>query len=250
MGYYLFVAPTMDGLVGAYRSLTGAAPMLPDWALGFHQSRNRYSSQKEVMEVAERMKKEGIPLSTLFIDYHYWGKYGTGSHRFDEAQFPDAADMIRRLHDDYDIRLVMTMWPCFKPGTPNYEDLAANHFILEGAKAIDGYIYDAFNPAAAAAYWEKALPLVNMGVDGWFLDGPEPDHVESFLPTTTFAGSARRVRNIYPLVHSTNFFNGIRKTFPNTRPYFLTRCAWAAQQRLGTAVWSGDIPATFDELSL
>lgn len=248
--YYLFAAPTLDGLVAAYRALTGAAPMPPDWALGFHQSRNRYSSQKEVLDVAERMRQEGIPLSTLFIDYHYWGKHGTGSQRFDEDRFPDAPAMIKRLHDDYDIKVVLTMWPCFKPGTPNYEDLSRRGFILEGSMAIDGYIYDAFNPKAAEAYWEKALPLMSLGVDGWFLDGPEPDHVESFLKQTTHDGPALRVRNIYPLVHATNFFKGIRSTFPDTRPYFLTRCAWAAQQRLGTAVWSGDIPTTFDELAL
>lgn len=247
--YYLFVASTIDGLVASYRSLTGAAPMPPDWALGFHQSRNRYSSQKEVLDVAERMRKENIPLSTLFIDYHYWGKYGTGSQRFDEDRFPDAAAMIKQLHDEYDIKVVLTMWPCFKPGTPNYEDLSKQGFILEGSKAIDGYIYDAFNPKAAEAYWEKAVPLMSLGVDGWFLDGPEPDHVESFLPQMTHDGPALKVRNIYPLVHATNFFNGIRRTFPDTRPYFLTRCAWAAQQRLGTAIWSGDIPTTFDELA-
>ena len=28
----------------------------------------------------------------------------------------------------------------------------------------------------------------------------------------------------------------------------LTRCAWASQQKWGTAVWSGDIPTTFEEL--
>lgn len=38
--------------------------MLPDWALGYHQSRNRYATQKEVMEIAKKMKEEDIPAST------------------------------------------------------------------------------------------------------------------------------------------------------------------------------------------
>lgn len=248
--YYLFVAPTLDGLISSYRSLTGNAPLLPDWALGFHQSRNRYASQQEVMDVVERMKDEGIPLSTIFVDYHYWGKYGTGSHRFDEAHFPDVTAMIDRLHKEYDVKVVLTVWPCFKPDTPNYDDLSGQGYILEGAKAIDGYIYDAFNPKAADAYWKKVSPLTKLGIDGWFLDGPEPDHVESFLEQVTYDGPAHRVRNLYPLVHASNFYEGFRETFPDIRPYFLTRCAWAAQQRLGTAVWSGDIPTTFDELAL
>ena len=45
--YYLFVGETLDKLVASYRSLTGTVPMLPDWALGFHQSRNRYTTTKK-----------------------------------------------------------------------------------------------------------------------------------------------------------------------------------------------------------
>lgn len=248
VNYYLFVGDKMDDLVAAYRSLTGIAPMLPDWALGFHQSRNRYANQKEVMDVARRMKEEDIPASTIFIDYHYWGKYGTGSHRFDEALFPDVALMLDSLHNYYDMKVVLTMWPSFKPGIPNYNEMSQKGYILEGAKAIDGYIYDTFNPSAAKMYWDKVFPLVDMNIDGWFLDGPEPDHVASYLPLNTYAGSAPKVRNVYPLVHASHFYKGITGARPNVRPYLLTRCAWASQQKWGTAVWSGDIPTTFAEL--
>lgn len=60
VNYYLFVGDKMDNLVAAYRSLTGGVPMLPDWALGYHQSRNRYATQKEVMEIAKKMKEKDI----------------------------------------------------------------------------------------------------------------------------------------------------------------------------------------------
>ena len=106
-------------------------------------------------------------------------------------------------------------------------------YILEGARAIDGYIYDTFNPGAAKMYWDKVVPLVDLNIDGWFLDGPEPDHIASFLPLRTYAGEARRVRNIYPLVHASHFYDGITKARPNLRPYMLTRCAWASQQKVG-----------------
>lgn len=159
VNYYLFVGDGMDKLVAAYRSLTGVAPMLPAWALGYHQSRNRYATQKEVMEVAKRMKEENIPASTIFIDYHYWGKYGTGSHKFDETIFPDVPAMVDSLHNMYDLKVVLTMWPSFKPGIPNYNEMSERGYILEGARAIDGYIYDTFNPGAAKMYWDKVVPL-------------------------------------------------------------------------------------------
>ncbi|MDD4922446.1 MAG: DUF4968 domain-containing protein, partial [Bacteroidales bacterium] len=52
--YYVFMGTGLDNLIGEYRRLTGEAPMLPVWALGYHQSRNKYSTQEEVLSVAER----------------------------------------------------------------------------------------------------------------------------------------------------------------------------------------------------
>lgn len=83
------------------------------------------------MEVAKRMKEENIPASTIFIDYHYWGKYGTGSHKFDETIFPDVPAMVDSLHNMYDLKVVLTMWPSFKPGIPNYNEMSERGYILK-----------------------------------------------------------------------------------------------------------------------
>ena len=247
--YYLFTGNNFDELIHAYRELTGQAPMLPYWALGLHQSKNKYGTQKEVLCIAKKMRDSKIPMSSIFIDYYYWGKYGTGSHHFDENIFPDVKGMLDTLHNQYHTKAVITVWPTFKPGTENHEAMKQSVFLLEGAKALDGTIYDPFNPEAAKLYWNQVEKgLMGLGVDGWFLDGPEPDQVNSFLKTNTFAGPALTVRNVYPLVHSATFYNGLMKIHPNQRPYLLTRCAWAGQQRNGTAIWSGDIDSDFEEL--
>ena len=248
--YHLFSGNNLDEMIASYRSLTGVAPMIADWALGFHQSRNKYATQQEVMETAGKMKQENIPMSSIFIDYYYWEKYGTGSHRFDETLFPDVKTMLDSLHNEYGTKVVLTIWPTFRPGIPNYEELAQKGLILDEAKALDGFIYDAFHPEAAKIYWKQVSPLVDQGIDGWFLDGPEPDQPASFLPATTYCGPAGKVRNLYPLVHATTFYKGLLEARPNKRPYILTRCAWASQQKIGTAIWSGDIPVTFEELEI
>lgn len=248
--YVLYGNGSMDGVVSAYRALTGHCPMMPKWALGFHQSRNRYATQQEYLYVARRMVDENIQCSTLFIDYHHWGKYGTGSFRFDEEQWPDLTGMLDTLHNECGMKAVVTIWPCFKPGTENYDKMNANGYILNGAIAIDGEIYDPFNPGAAEMYGDLVAPLMRTGLDGWFLDGPEPDHTASYLTKTTYAGEALRVRNVYPTVHMQNFYTRLCKERPGQRHYMLTRCAWAGQQRFGTAVWSGDIPSDFPELAL
>jgi alpha-D-xyloside xylohydrolase len=246
--YYLFAGNTLDALIASYRQLTGEAPMIPYWSLGFHQSRNKYATQEEVLSIARRMQEEDISMSSIFIDYFYWQKYGTGSHQLDETIFPDPQGMLKTLHDKYQTKAVITVWPTFKKGTAHYEELESKGLLIEGAKALDGIIYDVFNPEARKIYWKQVLPLIQTGLDGWFLDGPEPDQVNSFLPAHTFAGPALTVRNVYPLLHVENFYDNLVKLYPGKRPYILTRCAWASQQRTGAAIWSGDIPTTFDEL--
>lgn len=248
LDYYLFTGNTLDKLISSYRQLTGKAPMIPYWSLGYHQSRNKYATQDEVLNIAEKMNHEDIQMSSIFIDYFYWQRYGTGSHKFDETIFPDPGGMLKILHDKYQTKAVITVWPAFKKGTAHYDELESKGMLLDGARALDGMIYDVFNPEARQIYWKQILPLVKTGLDGWFLDGPEPDHVSSFLPVNTFAGPAVTVRNLYPLLHVENFYNNLLELYPNTRPYILTRCAWASQQRTGAAIWSGDIPTTFDEL--
>lgn len=246
--YYLFAGNSLDNLVAAYRGLTGEAPLLPDWALGFHQSRNRYHSEGELMAVARRMKAEHLPMGSIFVDYHYWGRYGTGAMRFDEQQWPHLKEMLDTLHNELNTHLVITMWPCFKPGTANYTLMKQRGYLLDGARAIDGIVYDVYNPDARRQYRDLIRPLLRTKIDGWFIDGPEPDHIPTFLPTTTYLGPAPAVRNAYTLLHTRNFFQALKEERPTERPYMLTRCAWTGQQRYGTAVWSGDIVSTWDEL--
>jgi predicted alpha-1,2-mannosidase len=248
LDFYLFAGSTIDSLIASYRRLTGEVPMIPYWSLGYHQSRNKYATQEEILNIAQRMDKEKIQMSSIFIDYFYWQKYGTGSHRFDEALFPNPQSMLKTLQEKYQTKAVITIWPAFKKGTEHYEEFESKGMLLDGAKALDGIIYDVFNPEARNLYWKQILPLVKTGLGGWFLDGPEPDQIASFLPANTFAGPAVTVRNLYPLLHAENFYNNLITLYPNERPYLLTRCAWAAQQRTGAAIWSGDIPTTFDEL--
>ena len=246
--YYLFVGDNLDKLTAAFHSFTGKVPMMPYWALGYHQSRNRYHNRKEFMQIAKTAHEKSIPMGSIFIDYHYWGKYGTGAMKFDEELWPNVPEMLDSIRDVYKSRTVVTMWPCFKIGTLNYNLLDSKGFILRGAHAIDGIIYDVFNPEARKLYREMITPIIKLGVDGFFMDGCEPDHMDSFLPTQTYLGPALKVRNLYPLYNTANYYKAITDVRPTERPYMITRCATVSQHQYGTAVWSGDIPATWEEL--
>jgi len=69
--YYMIVGPEMDQIIHEYRGLTGHAPMLPKWAYGFFQSKDRYVSQEEILGIAHRYRQEHIPLDAIVQDW-FW----------------------------------------------------------------------------------------------------------------------------------------------------------------------------------
>jgi alpha-D-xyloside xylohydrolase len=245
--FYVVVGTNFDTLVHGYRRLTGTAPMMPEWALGYHQSRNRYASQTDLLSTAAEMRSDQIPMDTIFIDYMYWGNAGFGSNVFDSSAWPNVPTMIQTLHNE-NTKLIVSVWPSFSPGNSNYTTMLNDGYLISGADTFGGPAYDVFNPAAAAQYWQQiATSLVPLGIDGWFLDGPEPDG-PGLSGVNTFAGPGETVLNVYPLLHVSNFYNGLLASNPNLRPYIITRCAWAAQQRNGMTIWSGDTSGTWAEL--
>lgn len=48
MDYYVIYGPGMDRIIHTYRTMTGHAPLFPQWAYGLFQSKDRYISQAEV----------------------------------------------------------------------------------------------------------------------------------------------------------------------------------------------------------
>ena len=70
--YYYIAGSNLDEVISGYRKLTGKAVMLPRWAYGFWQSRQRYKTQAEVLGIAKEYRKRGLPLDNIVQDWFYW----------------------------------------------------------------------------------------------------------------------------------------------------------------------------------
>ena len=68
MDYYFMYGGNADGVIAQIRDLTGQAPMYPLWTFGFWQSRERYKSQQETMEVVDKYRELGIPLDGIVTE--------------------------------------------------------------------------------------------------------------------------------------------------------------------------------------
>jgi alpha-D-xyloside xylohydrolase len=260
---YTFVyGPDLDRVVAGYRRLTGEAPMMPRWVFGLWQSRQRYKTAQESLDVVDGFRSRGIPFDTIVQDWFYWRENAWGSHAFDPERFPDPEGWIRAIHARH-ARLMISVWGKFYPGTENFGAMRSRGFLYElnlkeGLKdwVGPGYpytFYDAFNPEARRLFWsqvERALFLKD--VDAWWMDATEPD----LLPTPTLdgqrthmhptaLGTGSRMLNAYSLVNSRGVYEGQRAAAPGQRVFILTRSGFAGQQRYAAATWSGDITSTW-----
>src|SRR5581483_426784 len=96
--YYFLYGPEFDQIVGGYRELTGAAPLFGKWAYGFWQSKNKYTSQEQLLGIARKYRDLHIPIDNLVQDWFWWTK--TGEFKFN-PNYPDPKAMMDRLHQDH-----------------------------------------------------------------------------------------------------------------------------------------------------
>jgi alpha-D-xyloside xylohydrolase len=263
--YYFVAGASQDEVISGYRHLTGKAVLLPKWAYGFWQSRQRYTNQQELLGVVAEYRKRKIPLDNIVLDWFYWKEDSWGSHEFDAARFPDPKGMIDKLHAQ-NARLMISVWPKFYPGTANYKELDAAGYMYHGnidAGAKDwvgpGYtssFYDPYTKAARDMYWRQVNERLGvLGVDAWWMDATEPDlhsnlDIDSIKARMgpTAIGPAEQYFNTYPLIHSGGVYQGARAARPDKRVFILTRSGFAGIQRNAAAVWSGDIASRWDDL--
>jgi alpha-D-xyloside xylohydrolase len=259
--YYFVYGPSLDRVVAGYRRATGDAPMMPIWAFGLWQSRERYRTSQESLDVLAGFRSRGIPIDTIVQDWQYWKEDAWGSHQFDRARFPDPDAWVREIHDKYHARLMLSVWGKFYPGTPNFEAMRSRGFLYEPnlREGLRDWLnhpytfYDAFNPEARRLFWSQIeRDLFHQGIDAWWMDATEPD----LMPTPTLEGQrthvhptalgpGTRVLNAYSLVNSEAVYDGQRQAAPDQRVFILTRSAFAGQQRYAAATWSGDITSTW-----
>ncbi|MDF7774089.1 glycoside hydrolase family 31 protein [Sphingomonas sp. AOB5] len=265
LDYYVVTGANMDAVIGGYRHLTGKAEMMPLWAYGFWQSRQRYETQEQLLGVVREYRKRQIPIDNIVQDWFYWPEDQWGSHEFDPKRFPDPVGMVNEVHA-LNARVMISVWPKFYPNTKNAQELAAKGYLYRGnleAKEKDwvgpGYEntdYDPYAPEARAIYFRQVREqLVDKGFDAWWMDATEPDihsnlsieqRAERMGPTAQGPGAA--FFNSFPLVHGEGVADGLRVAQPDKRPFILTRSGFGGTQRTSSALWSGDVAARWDDL--
>ncbi len=241
--YYVIYGPEMDQIVHEYRSLTGHTPLLPKWAYGFFQSKDRYMSQDEILEIAHRYREEHIPLDAIVQDWFWWKTEGDPAFN---SNYPDVPGELKTLHAEH-VHAMVSLWGLFDAKSQNFQELSVQHLDVPNT-----HVYDATNAKARDLYWENlAGKLFSQGWDAFWLDSAEPEEYwphmgDAILRDKQLAiGSGARYTNIFPFMHTSGVQQHWKAATDQKRVFLLTRSAFVGQQRVGAAVWSGDVYSTY-----
>ena len=263
--YYFIHGDSMDEVISGYRYVTGKSPIMPAWAMGFWQSRERYKTQDEILTALRELRKRKMGVDNIVMDWQYWKTDSWGSHEFDPARFSDPKGMVDAIHD-LNARFMISVWPKFYPTTKNYKELAANGWVyLQAVKdsILDfvppGFVatfYDAYAPGARKLFWKQMNDnLYRLGVDAWWMDASEPNvqdntdiEYRKALCGPTYLGPSTKYFNAYALENAEAIYDGQRSVNPDDRVFLLTRSGFAGQQRYSTATWSGDIGTRWEDM--
>lgn len=265
INYYVVSGESIDNVIAGYRHLTGQAPMMPKWAYGFWQSRQRYETQEQLLGVLREYRKQGWPVDNMVQDWFYWPQDGWGTHDFDKARFPNAKAMVEEVHKA-NARIMISIWGKFYANTDNYKELASKGYMW--TKNVEngdldwvgpGYKnshYDPYTKEARDIYYRQMKPkLVDLGFDAWWMDNTEPDVLSNTRPADfkkligpTVYGGGEITFNPYSLVHTEGFYSHLKNDQPETRQFILSRSGFAGIQRNATAVWSGDTASRWNNL--
>ncbi len=260
--YYLIPGPP-ERAVERYMDLTGRPPLPPRWALGFHQSRWGYKNAEDVRQVVAGFRQRQLPLNAVHLDIDYMDGYRVFT--VNSQRFPDLSGLSEELLRQ-DIRLVAIIDPGIKrdPGYSMYtEGIEGGHF----CRAPDGEpqpglvwpgwsFFPDFTQYKTRDWWGSQYPaLIDCGISGIWHDMNEPAAFAAWgeltlpLPTQHSlegrGGDHREAHNLYGLLMNRAGYEALKRTYPEMRPWILTRSGWAGIARYAWH-WTGDIESSWE----
>lgn len=256
---YYVIAGSFKDIIASLRRLTGRAALLPRWAFGYIQSRERYNTAAELTEVVRRYRESGVPLDCIVQDWHTWKEGCWGEKKLDPARYGDLKEQLDAVHGMH-AHAMVSVWPNMNQCTDDNRE-----FLEAGQLLNDLSTYDAFDPDARKLYWQQAKrELFDGGFDAWWCDSTEPFSGpdwggETLRPDEEryelVGGELKRFlpaekANVYAVAHAQGIYENQRRDAPEKRVLNLTRSGYVSSQRFGAVLWSGDISARWDVMRL
>ena len=273
LDYYILYGPDARQVLASYSWLTGPTPLPPLWSLGFQQSRFTYHPESEVIEIANRLRRDKVPVDAIYLDIDFQDHHRPFT--VDQIEFPHFSHMIADLKkQDLHVVAITDLHIADLPNTnyaPFDSGTAGDHFV----KNPDGTIYVGkvwpgpsvfpdFTRESTRKWWGSLYAeFIHDGVSGFWNDMNEPSVFDG--PNSTMPGEVTHrieepgfekrtathleIHNVYGMENSRATYDGLLKLSPDERPFVLTRASYAGGQRYAVT-WTGDNSSTWNHLRL
>ncbi len=265
----LFPGPRPADVLRRFTARVGRTPLPPRWALGHHQSRWSYGTEREVRRLAREIRRRGIPTDVIHLDIDHM--HGYRVFTWDARRFPNPTRLLRDLAAD-GFRVVTIVDPGVKVDReyPVYRDGRSKDLFCRNA---DGSPYTLlvwpkqavlpdFNRPEVRAWWgEQHRALTGAGVAGIWNDMNEPAGWQSELRIGRLIAPLKAqdmsrvvqadpvdpdrrvphesVRNLYAQQQCRATRAFLESERPEQRAFVLSRSGHAGIQR-HAALWTGD----------
>jgi alpha-glucosidase len=243
---------TVAEIVHDLSALVGRTFLPPAWALGFHQSRWSYKTDRAVLEVARRFRELDLPADVIHLDIHSMDRYRVFT--WHPRRFPQPAAMHREL-----VALGFRTMAIVDPGVSVapytvHETLRTGDMLLtrsDGQPYVGkvwpgATVFPDFTQARTRETWGLLhRRLVDTGVAGIWNDMNDPvfraGEVYDPLGEDVLHHGVRhaQVRSRYANDMAEATVSGLRALRPGKRPFVLSRSGFLGIQR-HAAVWTGD----------
>jgi alpha-glucosidase len=255
---YLFVGPDMRDILASYTWLTGRMQVPPLWALGHHQCRWHDYNQRQVEELAGRIREEKLPCDVVWLDIDYMD--GFRVFTWDDKRFASPAEMINRL-EDAKFRIITIIDPGvkFEPGYSVFDEgkeqglfcLDASGDIYQGQVWPGVTAFPDFSKEETRSWWGRLnAEHVRSGLAGIWNDMNEPATGDIPAEGMMFGDGKtphERYHNQYALLMAKGTVAGLLEAMPDKRTFVLSRAGSSGIQRYA-ANWLGDNVSRWEHL--
>ena len=221
------------------------------------QSKERYQSSEELLNIANEFRNRDIPIDCIVQDWYTWKEGLWGEKIFDKKRYPDLPGTVGELHKK-NIKFMVSVWPNMNPESSNYKEFVQRNQLLPNSN-----VYDAYDESGRELYFKQCQEeILAAGTDAFWCDNAEPfsdadwsgihRKPESERYRVVVEESKKSMEwerlNSYGLYHAKGIYENWRKKIPNKRVVNLTRSGYVSGQKYGTILWSGDICAKWETI--
>jgi alpha-glucosidase len=272
--------PTPADVLRRFSAQVGRSPLPPRWALGHHQSRWSYGSERAVRRVASELRRHAMAADAIHLDIGHQRSYRVFS--WHERRFPNPRRLVDELAEQ-GLRTVVSTHPAVAAdeAEPMFQQGRDRDLFCRTQRRApftlrmwpgESVLPD-FNRSEVREWWaDQHQVLLEAGCAGVWLDMNEPSGWKrdlrlgpSGVPLATFGNvdwselaqrtlgdekesvAHESVRNAYGLQQCRASREALERARPEQRPFLLSRAGCQGIQR-HAALWTGDSRSRFEDL--